>query len=59
LFSFEFFTIYSVDVPKKEKKRKEKKKRKYSESECVVCIFVYECFFLGIKLQRIKKNLIF
>jgi len=45
LFSFEFFTICSVDVPKKEKKRKEKKKRKYSESECVVCILFMNVFF--------------
>jgi len=52
LFSFEFFTICSVDVPKKEKKRKEKKKRKYSESECVVCILFLNVFFR----DKIAKN---
>jgi hypothetical protein len=47
-----------VDVKKKKKKRKEKKE-KYSESGCVVCILFMNVFFFMIKLQRIKKNLIF
>ena len=47
MFSFEFFTICSVDVPKKEKK-----KRKNSESECVVCILFMNVFFR----DKIAKN---
>jgi hypothetical protein len=35
-----------------------KKKGKYSESECVVCIFFMDAFFM-VKLKRIKKNLTF
>jgi len=33
-------------------------KKKYNESECVVVFFLMDVFFM-IKLQRIKKNLIF
>jgi hypothetical protein len=42
----------------KGKKRKGKKKKKYSESGSVVCILFMNVFSM-IKLQRIKKNLIF
>jgi hypothetical protein len=50
LFSFEFIFCSVLDVKKKNKK-------KYSESEFVVCIFLW--MFFMIKLQRIKKNLMF
>jgi len=41
-----------VDVKKEKKKRK-----KYSESECVVCDFFYECFFLFmIKFAKNKEE---
>jgi len=51
LFSLEFFIILYCEC-------KKKKKEQYSESECVVCIFFMDVFFM-IKLQRIKNNLIF
>jgi len=44
---------------KKKKKRKGKKEKKYIVKVCVcVCMPFMDVFFM-IKLQRIKKNLIF
>jgi len=39
-------------------KIEKKKEKQYNESECVVVFFFMDVFFM-IKLQRIKKNLIF
>ena len=62
MFSLDFcLYVVNLDVTKK-KKRKEKKrnKKKYSKSECMCLdLFYFLHMFVMIKLQRLKKNLIF
>ena len=54
MFSFEFFTIYSVDVPKEKKEKKRKKENIVKVN--VLYVFCLWMFFFKDKIAKNKEE---